>query len=74
MRVVDLITICVGTLIQGYGYSLENEFTELTCERISDSLIYMSTDNSLVGVVYVILRPEVTMVPCVLGSIFWFTA
>ena len=35
MRVVDLKTTCVVTLIQGYGCLLENEFTELTYKRIS---------------------------------------
>ena len=74
MRMVDLTTTCVVTLIQGYGCSLKNEFNELTYKRIIRwSLIYMSTDNSLVGVMYVILRPEVTIVPYVLGSMFWFT-
>ena len=40
MRMVDL-TITYGViLIQEYGCSLENEFTELTYERISDGALY----------------------------------
>ena len=41
MKMVDLIITCVVTLIQRYGYSLENEFSELTYERISNEVLFI---------------------------------
>ena len=41
MRVIDLITTCVVILIQEYGCSLEDEFTKLTYERISDGVLFI---------------------------------